>query len=798
MKRKGENPSQENVEKRRKEQIPTENENYTHLNFKLELRDATTIFIALEKFIQQAKGYLEGVRSEDIAANYCRSSPECQEIFQILEAGKRKPQEYALIFETLECLLLRFGDDLSNLKTVGHSLVRRLLAGHMGAIFSMLWPSNKASHIKASLKLLTSMVMLSDSTARDVQAQFDFTHQALPALLLRRNIQDPQDIRTCLLQFIMSFLNSGDSSVVRQLVEQKGFLNSIFFGMVNDRLSTVQLILGTLQEKVVLNPYISKTAKIRLFNDNILKQLLQLYKWKGPTKWKASQEDAMEQEIEIEEDENEDRKVVREQVHSFLLEICCSIKTGINFYDKSIGTSGKNMNHVLTNFLVSITKPYEQPLIQELVVSVLTTCPDQLGRYLPTLQHHFVPRVSAKWIAALEFLHKVYSVLPELSSFLKPTEHVPPQRLVAMAMTLTVPPAAIMNLITQAVKKPSPILRSAVLKLVLLITEKFQRNIASCTGGDGKSAWATYTAKDKQDFTESYTETMIKVLPSLVSIVKSWADLTGKSATETSHTVVDDDSDLVVDSDLTVKDVEIGVYMSRILQTFCCYQLNFPGLLSVYTIDFSSMLEGIKAREADLSLEEKSALQLHVLQLLANSDSRKVNWNKQSEKGRSMMYLLMEMVVTSAGNEELGELTKALLVKMLVNTGLFEDNEAELKLWLKRLETTPVNNQISVLTFLEKTALTLLSNPYPYADRIIEAVSKSAQMGQSNNDEMETGEDILKEILELESIPLQGDGEMEENCQESAQEVHTVERSPFSPLVPVALSLLPVKERNAE
>lgn len=33
--------------------------------------------------------------------------------------------------------------------------------------------------------------------------------------------------------------------------------------------------------------------------------------------------------------------MVRELVHNFLMDLCCSLKHGITFYDPSLGTSGK-------------------------------------------------------------------------------------------------------------------------------------------------------------------------------------------------------------------------------------------------------------------------------------------------------------------------------------------------------------------------------------------------------------------------------------------------------------------------
>ena len=48
--------------------------------------------------------------------------------------------------------------------------------------------------------------------------------------------------------------------------------------------------------KVVQNPSINKTSKIRLFNDKTLKDLSALYYWRGPSGWKSC--DALTKETE--------------------------------------------------------------------------------------------------------------------------------------------------------------------------------------------------------------------------------------------------------------------------------------------------------------------------------------------------------------------------------------------------------------------------------------------------------------------------------------------------------------------
>ena len=82
---------------------------------------------------------------------------------------------------------MRSADDLVKYKPVACHLSRQLMTAHLGAIYSMLAMKNKSSHIKSALKLLVAVVMQGASVAREVQAQFDFRHYNVGALINRRD-----------------------------------------------------------------------------------------------------------------------------------------------------------------------------------------------------------------------------------------------------------------------------------------------------------------------------------------------------------------------------------------------------------------------------------------------------------------------------------------------------------------------------------------------------------------------------------------------------------------------------------
>jgi hypothetical protein len=64
-----------------------------------------------------------------------------------------------------------------------------------------------------------------------------------------------------------------------------GLLASIIPGLLYDSPDTVHLVLTTLQNTVLKNVSISKTAKLHTFSTSVVRSLLTLYDWKGPLKW---------------------------------------------------------------------------------------------------------------------------------------------------------------------------------------------------------------------------------------------------------------------------------------------------------------------------------------------------------------------------------------------------------------------------------------------------------------------------------------------------------------------------------
>ncbi|KAJ7389927.1 nucleolar pre-ribosomal-associated protein 1 [Desmophyllum pertusum] len=235
------------------------------------------------------------------------------------------------------------------------------------------------------------MVTQGPSAAREVQRSFDFTLKSLSSLPNKRDSKSAQDVRTCFIYFCLSFLMFGDLAVMKQILELKGFLQSVMKGLQFDTPDVVHAVLSTLQVRVAQNSGITKKSKVQFFNSYVLSQLANLYQY---TK-------------DAEEENNKSDQTVRRKVHDLLLKICGSFKLGICFSNTAGAFAMRSNNPVLLKFLQSLSSVMTDVLIQDLVITVLCCCQDVTKPFLSSLTVTYEPRLSMPWITNMNLLTKV-------------------------------------------------------------------------------------------------------------------------------------------------------------------------------------------------------------------------------------------------------------------------------------------------------------------------------------------------------------------------------------------------------
>ncbi|XP_019379437.1 PREDICTED: nucleolar pre-ribosomal-associated protein 1 [Gavialis gangeticus] len=775
---------------------------FTGAQFKAALRDPQAAPGGLETFISIAKT-LPSADVYDVVEGYIKISVECAEIFKLLDGERRPESEMLLIFQVLETILLRTASDLSHFSVVGVNIVKKLINSYMRLIYAALY-SESHRLTRVCLTLLSAMVAQGPDSARDVYSHFDFNNKFLPGLVKKRDKKGRYDVRMAYIQFALSFLIAGDNTILVQVLELKDFIPDIFrTGLKEDKVSTINLLVSTLRTKVVQNRVITKTQKVRFFTAEVLNHIATLYRWNGIT-------DVSTEDVQVMQDPEEAGKVmIRELVHNFLMDLCCSLKYGINFYDPSLGTSGRGGNLVLLRFLLGLKTATEDEMVADLVVNILKVCPDLLNRYFKETHYSFVPRQKSAWLENIKLLRKIYEAQPEISSSFKTTEFIPLSKLLSVVMVTTVPVVCNKTMFTQGLNLPSKIVKHTVLSLMSTILKRALKNIEHCLNEDTWQKSEIYTPSVMQEFVQLYREALSKLLPDMTSIVAVWQSLLkqekehhvgqGKAGEDTVSTSEEMTEITETDEQHGSDDAETTLLKAVLLQVICLYQKVVPHTVTQSNFDFSKLLKGI-VTEKGLREEIPPVLQHHILKVALELPANKFAWFKvqdvsEAEKvcgERSVFYLLMKMFVTS-NHSQLKISMKKLIIKVLYDSGVFEYTWKELVLWLEHLDNTIEDKKEAVIQFLERILLKLVTNPYPYTDKAADLVQEASMFQVSlfkqDSDNVSIPISHIDDVLDMVDVLVEGSDGLDEEIGFALNEDMILHTFPFSAVVPAALEV---------
>ncbi|XP_067306200.1 nucleolar pre-ribosomal-associated protein 1 isoform X2 [Pseudorasbora parva] len=763
----------------------TNESEFNGIVFKSMLKDSSTVkaLKGLETFIKMAKK-LPCAELYDVVEGYIKISVECSEIFGLLEEENNSESELTLIFQSLEMILLRTASDLSQLSMVGSNIVRKIVSTHMKLLLSSLHSDNHR-FVRQCLCLLSALVSQGAEAAREVFSQIQFS-KGLSSLAQRRDKAGKPDVRMAYIQFVLSFLMSGDNTTIGQILETKDFLSEILSErLTEDRISIVNLILSTLQTRVVQNKTITKTQKVRFFSASVLRQIASLYKWNGIVDVSMD---------EKEKDEEAGKRIVRELVHNFLLDICCSRKHGISFHDPSLGTAGRAGNLVLLQFLVRLKQATEDEMVAELVVGVLKSSPDILTRYFKETQFSFSPRIAKAWQDNITLLKKIYEAQSEVSNAFQTSEVIPLPRLLSMVLVTSLPSVCNKVFFTQGLNIPNLVVQHTTLSLLAFILKRAQKNIEHCLN---KTVWESsdvYSPAAMEEFVQLYREALSKILPDMVCVVSNWQSLSkekedaaktkNKEQKQSKEHPRQDDPQLIL-----VK--------ALLLQVMCLYQRVVPHLVSQSKFDFSKLLKGI-VTERGMKQEVPPVLQYQILQLALELPASKFSWfrvqelaDPDQEKGeKSVFYLLLKMFVSS-NSSYLKTSTRMLVLKVLRDSGVFEHTWKELELWLDHLARLEASHQETVVQFLDHVLMRVVCNPHMYTEKAASAVQEAAflqaNLSGQEGDEASIPISHIDDVLDMVDVIVEGsEGDVEEIGPSLTEDI-ILQTFPFSAIVPAVL-----------
>ncbi|KAB7499104.1 Nucleolar pre-ribosomal-associated protein 1 [Armadillidium nasatum] len=326
---------------------------------------------ALELFINE---FESNNGSVEILTDLLIETPNFDKILNLLEQEQWTCEEHSVIYNALGSFLISLSAD-EKYENVGLHVTRFILQKYNKHLITLLKPSNEKKYVVAGLKMITSMVVSSLPAATEVIKSLSF-HR----IEFSKFANKEPEIRINFLYMILALLSTEDDACVAQFVNSNsGLITSVFEKLLDDPFEVVVKFLKLLRN-VVLNSNISKTTKIKLFNEKTCKFLTIFYFYQS------------EKETEL-PFTAEERNKLRMTLHSFMISLCSDLKHGIIFKDADHKmNSGKHRNMLVYKILKTIQYPWQLEEGRELIVRILKACPDILGLFMEFTSNYFIPR----------------------------------------------------------------------------------------------------------------------------------------------------------------------------------------------------------------------------------------------------------------------------------------------------------------------------------------------------------------------------------------------------------------------
>lgn len=609
------------------------------------------MILAIKQFVQFCTD--DNNSKKDYALEYLASGGNTSELIRVIDGLENKNASFVHpLIEAYSIILLKIISTQPQKQLHAEESCRELLNKHYSILKSMLSLSSNSKQRKVALKLLSIMVTLNPSIAKEVLGLTIFEPAVLEILTQPSNLEDGSSVRTFFVHYLISFLISGHTPTILTFLEKRILLNSIFSGLIYDTPDLIDIVLSTIKTNILEEISISKTVKMAVFNTQVVRNIVNLYNWKGPKNWKPNMYKKSTTVVV--------NQVVREHVseiaHNFLLILCAS-KNGIIFNDPSIGLSAKKCNPLILTVLQSLDKPWNNKFSSELVIKICTACPDVAKTVIQSVETYLEPRPSQNWLNTVRFTKSLI-------------EHLDPKCVQQFLGQLNIKQISI---IIQSFCAPFPILKALSTAMIkhehIGIRHESISLLFSMLDGLDKylnfvKSLTVFTAENKITLKGLMTDYLNKNLPPAAVILQDW--------NQSILPVTD-----VLDPSIPAP--EINLHLNKLLDILFKYNSICPQLVDhvtkeIQTNEFLKTIEEFNVQQTSETIE----MHIKAINLLLSCDSSLFVPSKDL-----FSYALPLLLKYYVSTTDILHLTiENILMQFFQISGIFEGCKEEINIWL--------------------------------------------------------------------------------------------------------------------
>ncbi|KAF7729953.1 hypothetical protein EC973_003366 [Apophysomyces ossiformis] len=525
------------------------------------------------------------------------------------------------------------------------------------------------------------------------------------------------DLRTSYVQFVLAFFIHGDAEIKKQVLALKGFASSVFTGIHEDAYQLIEEVLSVTYEHLIMDNAVSRSVKAYFFSSYILEQIAKVYTRTEPEKTSP-----------------DETGIPADLVHHFLVSVCSVPGVGVCFRDSGWyppssvaddkGETGTKMetvqNRALAKFIMSL-KPVDDMRQQELLLKILSACPELVEGYWKGTSMTFEPRISSKWLANVTLLQRITQLpIPSLyygDTHLYPS--TPPN--VSTILENVLPGVFGRSATSKGLQHASPLVRYATMTALAAAFQKFGKVVEAmqtviCTLDENGEIHRETDEKPSEKWKkcfESVQESLRRRMPEIHLIVALYSK------------ALVDKQETVAEEDLAEITAQRQVLQDSAFRLIRYYQQYLPETMMESSVDASNFIP------ADILSVRPGSL-IHLLELLlCLPDFR---WsNKSAGKSVSHITTLLTLYLRTP-YQYIRNLTGKLLNKTLADSFMFQHDPEEVDIWLKALpqnflktggETLSLTSeQSTVLQYLDESIARFEKAQYRYTDQLVSVVSE--------------------------------------------------------------------------
>ncbi|XP_008209600.1 nucleolar pre-ribosomal-associated protein 1 [Nasonia vitripennis] len=677
-------------------------------------------FSTLQKFITLCSQN----NKKDLAAEYLQAGGSVLEILRLLDSSEKKNINNAsTVFAAMHIAIMKILAQYPQMQSSAEEACRHLINTHLASIHLMLSAQSKPKNRKIVLKLLAAVVSLGGTLPRELLNHLSFHSQLLEVLVTHSKPTDPQSVRTCFIHFILAFLIDGTASDVRALLEKRGVLSSIFAGLTYDYSNVVQLVLTTVKKYILENPIITKTTKLHVFSTPVVQGLVNLYNWKGPKNWPGHKK----QKLLTENIDPEEKEITVSAIHEFLITLLTSKKYGIVFQDKSLGTDSGKHNQLINTILQSLDKPWEHEKPAELIVKILTACPDLIKSQLIYTEPFLVPRVSKKWISVMQFIKRIINDVDVDNCLKLCSSDMTIMQMANAISNLTIPPIVMRNAVIPSLEHKSPIINYETISLVLIMIKKIESFIKAFEH-------SKFNSSEISTFKNLLLEYVLKHMPSFDCILNIWVQALSHES--------DDQSADAEEKDIHVEIKDRLLIIINLLQAYseiCPEILLTSGTANLEqkpTILLTT-LAGIPA----IDEEELTFMKVKALKILLCSNLSEFTPNEE------IFSVSLSFLITKVGDKNVSfdSEVRQTLSLLLNGCGVFEGFNDQIEIWINSItHLDGIDDKLEVASYVGK----IIKRIYKHTEKYLSLIHKIEENTGEEEMDISRQEDIFNQLSE--------------------------------------------------